>query len=554
MAGERLPATFVLRSQLWFRWTVKCFETATSHMQNVRHNLKKQSTMKIYIIILLSIFMFSCKHENQYLTKNQIEKDLAILDEILQNKSSYQSLNGFDYKNDFENYLDKIGNKEISQSDFGLFLSKTIGKIGDRHSYIKGYDLPETLYFPLSFAPHNEKVLVLNYDKANRKYNFHNSQFPYLKSINNIPIEKILQKIRPSDQLAPKKSYLLNAVRDLRDIETVFSILKMELPNPLPIKLENENGIEKEVNITLVSDDDKGYLWDEEFHKKDFLFYWDMKKLKDKNFLKQFFSIDGNIGCVKIYTMLAKKQSPVFFELLNDFMIKAKETDALIIDVRDNGGGSRDLINELAEYIVEPDSIYVVNATKQRGALPLNEDLKERLHSRYLFSRDELDLNEQNAVDKFMGSFEPMYKLDSNKFSEYYYYIFNSQKITKGKYHYDKPVYILTNERSFSATSVLVSTLKGLPNIKIVGVNTDGSSGNSERFELPNSKLRGKISTMVSFQKNGKILDGIGTEPDIIIERNLDQIFMVEDYQLNRLIEIIKRNKKLCLTPHIIYC
>jgi hypothetical protein len=35
MAGERLPARFSLRSQLWFRATRKCLETATSHMQTV---------------------------------------------------------------------------------------------------------------------------------------------------------------------------------------------------------------------------------------------------------------------------------------------------------------------------------------------------------------------------------------------------------------------------------------------------------------------------------------------------------------------------------------
>lgn len=35
MAYERLPTRFSLRSQLWFRWTGKCFETATSHMQTV---------------------------------------------------------------------------------------------------------------------------------------------------------------------------------------------------------------------------------------------------------------------------------------------------------------------------------------------------------------------------------------------------------------------------------------------------------------------------------------------------------------------------------------
>ena len=85
----------------------------------------------------------------------------------------------------------------------------------------------------------------------------------------------------------------------------------------------------------------------------------------------------------------------------------------------------------------------------------------------------------------------------------------------------------------------MVSVIKELPNINIIGVNTDGSSGNSHRIELPNSELRGKISTMVSSQKDGQVLDGIGTKPDIIIERNLDQIFWKEDYQLNKIIDLI---------------
>lgn len=35
MAEDRLPARFSLRSQVWFRGTGNCFETATSHMQSV---------------------------------------------------------------------------------------------------------------------------------------------------------------------------------------------------------------------------------------------------------------------------------------------------------------------------------------------------------------------------------------------------------------------------------------------------------------------------------------------------------------------------------------
>ena len=39
MAGERLPARFSLLSQLWFLWTEKCFETATSLMQTAKKQL-----------------------------------------------------------------------------------------------------------------------------------------------------------------------------------------------------------------------------------------------------------------------------------------------------------------------------------------------------------------------------------------------------------------------------------------------------------------------------------------------------------------------------------
>jgi hypothetical protein len=42
MAGESLTARFSLLSQLWFRWTEKCLETATSHMQTVKGKLKRK--------------------------------------------------------------------------------------------------------------------------------------------------------------------------------------------------------------------------------------------------------------------------------------------------------------------------------------------------------------------------------------------------------------------------------------------------------------------------------------------------------------------------------
>jgi C-terminal processing protease CtpA/Prc len=497
--------------------------------------------MKHFILILLLALSFSCfaQDKTAFLTKDEVEKDLAFLDDILQRESSYQGLNRYDYQKDFQRFSESLDAQQTSKYNFGLFLAKTIGKIGDRHSYIKDYELRDSLYFPLAFAPFKGKVLTVDFISDKKEFRLWNAEYPYLKSINNISIDKIISQILPGEILAPKSSYFTRAVRDLRDVELVFRTLNLDMPNPIPLMLTNEQGKEKEVMVNLVTGRQKARIWDERFYSG--AFGLKEEQYNDKAIISKFFSLKDNIAYIRIADMIDKASCPVFFDYLQSFMSKANHSQALIIDVRDNGGGTRDLIQELAGYLIHPDSVYVVNAAKQRGKLPLNEELKDALHSRFLFSKSEMDSREQQAVERFMTSFKPMYDLDAKTFSEYYYYILNGQKLTKGKSRYNKPIYILANERTFSAASVLVSVLKGLPNIKIVGVNTDGSSGNSESFRLPNSNLRGKISTMVSYQKNGTILDGIGTKPDIEIERSLEQIFLKEDYQLKRLLEIVRQ-------------
>lgn len=351
--------------------------------------------MRFYTVFILSIctFFSYAQHGSEYLTKGEMENDLSILEEILHQQSSYQGLNGYDYFVDFEDYTNTLADKNITQFDFGLFLAKSIGKIGDRHAFIKDYNIRDSLFLPVAFAPLKDKTLVLNYDEGKKEYGLWNAEFPYLHSINDIPIEEILPQILVGAVLAPENAYRTNAIRKLRDIETIFRILDLELPNPLTITLENENEEQKKVTLNLVERKEKGKLWDEKSHSE--TFRAKEEQYGDSEFVKGFFKLKDDIGYIQIERMLAKKRTPKFFEELNDFMVKAKNNEALIIDVRNNGGGTRDLIQELAGYFIHPDSIYVVNATKQRGELPLNENLKRALHGRYLYSRDELDVREQ---------------------------------------------------------------------------------------------------------------------------------------------------------------
>jgi len=495
--------------------------------------------LKILFTIILTLNV-AISQAQDLLSRKQITEDIEFLTKTLNEKSSYVYLNGYDFNTDFENYLKTLSDSTRLEN-FGMFITNTLAKIGDRHSSlsgIRGYDLKESLFLPFIYAPVNDRVVVLNKNQ-NKKLEILNPKFPYLKKIDGIDINDFLQKTRPEDIKAPQETYFTYAVRDIRDIEKNYTLLNKTLSKEIELTLSDSTfNNDIILTVTPINKSQRQRPWDESFEVN-------YLRVKDEDYnkpviIEKLFSIKENIAYIKIPEMVDKDEAPLLFDKVNSFMQSIQnDSEALIIDVRANRGGTRDLLYEFAKYLIHPDSIYVVNATKQRGPLPLPEDYKKSLHNRFLYTLSELDDEEQKKATEFLKSFKPIYALDENKYSEYYFGLLNGKKLGKSTFYYNKPVYILANEKTFSAASVFVSAFKGLPNIKIAGVTTDGSSGNSEWVDLPNSKLFGKISTMVSFQKNGEILDGYGTEPDIKIERDLNQVLWLSDMQLEKLKELI---------------
>lgn len=497
-------------------------------------------TISILILFFLSFHLYGQKSFEEKISTHEALEDLTFLDEKLQSVSSYQGLNGFDYRPFFNDYINAIKGDSVSKKEMGIFLSKTIGQIGDRHSSVRKFDLPDEIEFPFSVAPYKGKVVALRYERPKREFNFFLNDYPYLTAINGMNTLEFLSKINPRDNQAPAASALNRHVSRLRDIEESFAMAEIPLPEVLELQFSGEG---KDTLIKLVVSEIKksSPRWEDKLS----LFAKDEKELNDVAIAQKHFNLDeNNIGYIHIPDMVNPYIAPNYFHELNLFMEKAKDSKALIVDIRGNGGGTRELIMELAKYFVHPDSVHVVNLAKLRTDQALEFDEMESLNYKFLYPYNELTEREKIAVDDFMKSFEPIYKLPEEKFSEYYYCIFNGKKLSHHSFHYDKPIYILTNERSFSAASILASLFKDLPNIKLAGVTTDGSSGRSKYIYLPNSKIRVKLSTMVSFQKDGRVLDGYGTDPDIIIERSLEQIMWREDYQLKKLKEIIVKSEE----------
>lgn len=114
-------------------------------------------------------------------------------------------------------------------------------------------------------------------------------------------------------------------------------------------------------------------------------------------------------------------------------------SDGLVIDVRSNGGG------------------YLTNV--------------ERLVGRFI----------SNKI--YAGAVSHKKGPGHDDFSKPYDYYFSP---TKSRIHYLKPVVVLANRGSFSATNNFVSIMKSLPNVKIVGDTTGGGSGLPFTSELPN--------------------------------------------------------------------
>ncbi|MEM0994489.1 MAG: S41 family peptidase [Bacteroidota bacterium] len=492
-----------------------------------------------YLALLSIIIIAFCApiHAQQMLHKTAILEDLNFLDERLQSMSSYQGLNGYDYQADFDAYSTSWSSDSISKTAFGLFLTETIGKIGDRHAYARNYDLPDEKFMPFAIAPFGNKVVALQYDKDRQQFEYLHTDYPYLRAIDGVQIETLLAQICPKDIGAPQLAYHSRAVERLRDLGRAYAILGKAVPEVSSFTFSGEKG-DTSIRLPIADRATRKGIWMDKFE------YFDCQRseMNEPSAIAQYFQLDAqNIAYLRIPHMARLTNAPNFYQAIHQFMASVQHSKALILDVRGNGGGSRGLILELAKYLVAPDAIQVVNVAQQRSDHPLNEDQQADLNHRFLFALEDLEERERQQAQTFLVDFQPIYNLPKSRFSTPHFMLLNGEQLraTGDYYHYEQPVFILANEGTFSAASILVSTLKNLPNVKIVGVTTDGSSGNSEKFYLPHSDIKIKLSTMVSFQTNGKPLDGFGTTPDIEIQRNIDQVFWKNDHQLESLKRMI---------------
>lgn len=475
------------------------------------------------------------------LTPVQALADIRQFEEILTNRSSYARLSNFDYQQAIQKLVDGLPNG-TSMIDINLLtnrLAKIMSGIGDRHASVKNEALDirdhafYSLRLPFGLATIDGKIAAIQRNTKDANYSYYDSRYPWIKSIDGVVIDTLMNTYNYRDQKAPLQAKLS---RGSTAIEKYGELLyKNNRICTDSVKIVLTDGKADKEEMVVLTTERKGYtsklLLDHYNHGDEIE--------RHKNFKNLTQILPTNIGYINLPRMYHYDEVQGLEAYIESALDAMSTTKALIIDIRNNPGGGREILQTFAHYIVQPDqSPWIANIAYLRTDKKPIDDATS-MNSRYLFRYHSNLLKDTDrvAIDKFNTSFELKKRFDTSKFSAPFYMVLHS-----GKKTYSKPVYLLVNERSFSAATVFASAFKGLSNVQIAGVTTDGSSGNSKVLHLRYSNIRLKIATMLSFQRNGKTLDGHGTIPDIGMPTDEKQVLEGQDTQLNTLIEHINKD------------
>ena len=199
----------------------------------------------------------------------------------------------------------------------------------------------------------------------------------------------------------------------------------------------------------------------------------------------------GNVGVIAFSKCFAPDNSENMEQFRNRIRDVMAGTHAIIIDMRDNGGGSPLIMSMICDEIMGPVGIPRTKSTCSRPTPQAQE-----LYQYSTLSRDHID----KTVD-------PSIIADNTKF-----------KLPKDYSPvYNKPIYILQNNRSASSAEHLQPQLRYHPQMQIVGSYSSGCMQytNYQTLKLGHSGILIQLASVYAEFFGIKHFETNGFEPDI---------------------------------------
>jgi len=453
------------------------------------------------------------------------QADIDELQRRLLDQSSYLQRRNFDHEQAFAALRQSISNQTDLRS-FVYELHKLIMQIGDCHAEIRA-PIRESTFLPFRPADTADGLaaLSINLDQPL------DAECPYLESIDGLPLQRWLDAAAKFVAHASPQLIRRRSLDWLGQIELLRAELNLPNDEIVVVGLKSADGTRQ--TTKRLRPTRQGYS---------------VARLR----LRPTRTLEGNIGYLRIPTMDDRLVDSVVSE-----MKSFQNTSGLIIDVRDNGGGTYGIMRALYGFFVPDDAPpKVTNIAAYR--------LSPSFHRNHIEYRptfradwDSWTDRERQAIREAAANFKPEWILPDGKFSDWHYMLLSRQRSGRGGpsqqtpggissdyFFYDKPVAVLCNAGSFSAADGFVNAFGDLPQVRIVGEPSAGGSGATRTFQLPKSKVLVALASMASFRPNGRLFDGNGIEVDVHARPSLADFTALSDSVLAQAIEIVKESAR----------
>ncbi len=506
------------------------------------------------------------KKSQEFKNANKYQKDLLYLNDLCENSfPKIESSFPDSLRSEIVNSLFDLLSLPVSENQFNGYLRYYLSHYNNQHTTITG--LKSKNIFPYSLYPSMDNWYLSNIN------NDYDSLLIGLKitRLNNEPIEDIENKLFNyvfAENNVSKRNEIFEFTRR-PDLLKQFGIINQT--DSIQITFENNESIwVKSVNhneninfyykrftqnpITKYSD--KNYNMS--YYPENNFAYFQFNKCFDLIDAKETMSDYVKpwiIPFAKLYLnrLVKKKKIPnndVGFKLdfdrpvFKDYLAQSFDSlnilgiNNLIIDLRNNGGGSSLLCLQLLYHLTDREDLmdfskcfYVSEANKQLNKKEYEAFVKSfKLANQKLLEKGKLYPNGFKNCDSLI--FEQIEDIKSP------YYIPKDRNVFKGK------IIVLANSNTGSAAALFTTILKDNNIATIIGTSVGNNpigATNYQPFKLPESKLTGSVAT--GYLVRPKPENGIICKPDYWIENSVLDIINGNDKYLEKALDLINEKK-----------